>query len=232
MGIKPPLERYQEKPFNGSSHVWAIDRLSQLPRDTTLLDIGAGSGIMGRKGEEFGFPRRVAIEIDEGAQRHIAPFYSKVVSELEELSGERFDVVLLLDVLEHLPDPFSFLKSVENFVKPQGTILVSVPNIAHWSVRFPLLFGWFEYTDRGILDRTHLQFFTRRRFRELLKNCSQCSLVSESSSIEPIEFLLPTRIWENSLFQALSRVRVALAECLPGLLAYQHLGVLRKQEKD
>lgn len=56
MGIKTPLERYQEKPFTGSSHVWAIDRLSQLPRDTTLLDIGAGSGIMGRKGEEFGFP--------------------------------------------------------------------------------------------------------------------------------------------------------------------------------
>jgi 2-polyprenyl-3-methyl-5-hydroxy-6-metoxy-1,4-benzoquinol methylase len=70
--------------------------------------------------------------------------------------------VVLADVLEHLPDPVRVLRSVHSLLNPGARIVVSVPNVAHVSVRAQLLFGRFRYSARGILDRTHLRFFTQR----------------------------------------------------------------------
>lgn len=73
------------------------------------------------------------------------------------------DLVLCLDVLEHLVNPQRVLDQLRSVMRPDGTLIVSLPNVAHLSVALPLLLaGKFEYTDAGILDRTHLHFFTRR----------------------------------------------------------------------
>ncbi|HUZ62590.1 MAG TPA: methyltransferase domain-containing protein, partial [Acetobacteraceae bacterium] len=72
------------------------------------------------------------------------------------------DLVLLLDVLEHLADPLKLLSAITSIMAPHATVIVSVPNIAHLSVSIPLLLrGEFTYRDAGILDRTHLRFFVR-----------------------------------------------------------------------
>jgi 2-polyprenyl-3-methyl-5-hydroxy-6-metoxy-1,4-benzoquinol methylase len=67
-----------------------------------------------------------------------------------------------MDVLEHLRDPVSLLKRLRPFLKPDGTIIISIPNVANLSIRFGLLFGRWNYAEYGILDRTHLRFFTRK----------------------------------------------------------------------
>jgi 2-polyprenyl-3-methyl-5-hydroxy-6-metoxy-1,4-benzoquinol methylase len=85
----------------------------------------------------------------------------------DELDGT-FDVLLFGDTLEHLPDPAAVLRRLRTKLRPGGALIISVPNIANWFVRLSLLAGRFNYTDRGILDRTHLRFYTVRTIAEML----------------------------------------------------------------
>jgi 2-polyprenyl-3-methyl-5-hydroxy-6-metoxy-1,4-benzoquinol methylase len=85
-----------------------------------------------------------------------------------ELNGSRFDVLVFADVLEHLSWPVGVLKNYLALLKDGGSVIVSLPNVGLWSVRFAHLFGRFEYEDTGVLDRTHLRFFTRGSARRML----------------------------------------------------------------
>ncbi len=85
----------------------------------------------------------------------------------EFFGDEKFDVVLFSDVLEHLVNPSKVLVSVRSILAPGGVVCASIPNIAHGSVRLSLLQGEFRYREKGLLDGTHLRFFTRAGIEEL-----------------------------------------------------------------
>lgn len=224
-----PLEKYLFKPLYGSSHHWALEVLSDVSPQSRVLDIGAGGGGMGKALRTHGPSRLIAVEIDATARAALEPIYDAVHPDPSPLVGkEQFDVVLMLDVLEHMVDPFGFLKNLAPLLAPGARVVISVPNVAHWSVRLPLmLLGRFEYVSRGILDKTHLQFFSRRRFIDLLSAVPGGRIEVTSASIEPVEFVLPGWMTENAVFALLARVRRAVAQAIPGLFAYQHLGVVR-----
>ncbi len=224
-----PHERYVFKPSFGSSHYWALGALSaDRVAGKRVLDIGAGGGGMGQRLRAFSPSALAAIEVDPQAAAALRGTYDEVAPSLDAYSGRSFDVVLLLDVLEHMADPFEFLHRLPSVLAPGARVLISVPNVAHWSVRFPLFFlGRFEYRSRGLLDRTHLQFFSRRRFRALCEALPGCGVLAMGASIEPVELILPAWATRNPLFGALSRVRAAVAHALPGLMGYQHLAELR-----
>jgi 2-polyprenyl-3-methyl-5-hydroxy-6-metoxy-1,4-benzoquinol methylase len=126
-------------------------------------------------------------------------------------------------VLEHLPDPIRVLRNVHSLLNPGARVVISVPNIAHLSVRAQLLFGRFQYSDRGILDRTHLRFFTRRTIKELLTDTG-FSIHQTTASAVPLELVWPALT--KSMF---GRVVLALNNRLPSLwasgFAYQHIVV-------
>jgi SAM-dependent methyltransferase len=82
-------------------------------------------------------------------------------------AGGDFDVVVLADVLEHTVTPARVLAEVRGRLAPGGTVLVSIPNFAHWYPRLRVAAGRFDYDRRGILDRGHVRFFTDRSFRRL-----------------------------------------------------------------
>jgi SAM-dependent methyltransferase len=116
----------------------------------------------------------VSIEIDADMASQAARFCERVIvgnldtMDLDaELGEDRFDVILAADVLEHLRDPLATLRALRAFLKPDGTFVVSLPNIAHASVRLALLDGRFQYQDLGLLDRTHLRFFTHESIGQL-----------------------------------------------------------------
>ncbi len=221
--VLPPHQRYEFKPFLGSSHYWALGHATKLPSTSRVLDIGSGSGAIGRTLKDRGFTDLSAVEIDPQAREHVRDVYRRIEPSVDPFRGERFDLILLLDVLEHLSDPFTVFREVSEMLSPGGTLLLSVPNVAHWSVRFPLLFGFFEYAERGIMDKTHLQFFTRRRVNRLVRSVTALKVQEQNCSIEPLELVLPKWAWNNSAFSAAARMRMALARALPGLMAYQHL---------
>jgi SAM-dependent methyltransferase len=119
----------------------------------------------------------VAIEIDAEMSAQAEPYCERVIlgdldhMDLEaKLGQDQFDVIVAADVLEHLKDPAAVLRAIKKRLRPGGYLVLSVPNVAHGSVRLALLQGRFDYTDLGLLDRTHLRFFTRQTIVELLRD--------------------------------------------------------------
>ncbi len=147
-----------------SSHALAI--LNVAP-ESSVLDIGAADGSVARRLAERGC-RVVGIELDPEAARAAEEYCQRVVvGDVEQLDlaaalgGDRFDVVLLLDVLEHLQHPLATLKRAAERLSEGGRVIVAVPNATHAALRLQLLTGRFPYTDHGLLDRTSLRFFDR-----------------------------------------------------------------------
>lgn len=154
-----------------SAHALGIGR---VPANSRVLDIGTADGSVARVLRQMGC-HIWGIERDAGAAAEAGDVCERVVTEdLSQLDfekafdGQRFDVVLMLDVLEHVPEPASVLQRVASVVEEGGWAVISLPNVAHVSVRLALLDGRFTYTDLGLLDRTHLRFFTRQGVDDLL----------------------------------------------------------------
>jgi 2-polyprenyl-3-methyl-5-hydroxy-6-metoxy-1,4-benzoquinol methylase len=154
-----------------TSHALAI--LGVEP-GSLVLDIGSADGSVARSLVDRGC-RVVAVELDRDAARAAEQVCERVVvgdlealDLAEALDGATFDVVLMLDVLEHLRDPLAALRQAAGRLGPTGRMIVSVPNVTHSAVRLQLLAGRFQYTDTGLLDRTHLHFFDRAGLEQLL----------------------------------------------------------------
>ena len=103
---------------------------------------------------------------------------------IRELAGKRFERVVLLDILEHLNEPEKLLRQCHEVLEPDSQLIVSVPNIANITVRLMLLFGQFNYTARGILDRTHVRFFTRKTARRFVEQ-SGFTILEERLTVMP-----------------------------------------------
>jgi SAM-dependent methyltransferase len=142
-------------------------------RNKQVLEVGPATGYVTKVLKERGC-RVWCIENDAEAAEMAAQFCERmVVEDVEKVDfkstfpEERFDVVTFGDVLEHLVDPTAVLLRVKDVLKPRGYIVASVPNVAHASIRLSLLRGQFNYTEMGLLDRTHLRFFTRESLADL-----------------------------------------------------------------
>jgi len=135
---------------------------------------------------------------------------------------ERFDVIIFADVLEHVAEPASLLRIAAKGLKPGGFILVSVPNVAHWSVRLRLLFGRFEYADVGIMDATHLRWFTAKTIRGLLKRSGfEVLECKQTAGVDLPEYRSRPWRWVPDRFRR-SVIR-ALAVAAPLLFGCQHV---------
>ena len=219
---------YAFKPFPGSSHTWALHEARALPatpgRALRILDVGAAEGaISGAIRAARPEPTRVvAVEPTAAPGGPLARRVDRCVTRLEDVDEADFDLALVLDVIEHVPEPQPFLARVAALLRPGGTALISVPNVAHWSMRAALASGRFDYKDRGILDRTHLRFFTWRTLRQTVA-AAGLELASRDSAVVPLELLLPEAVEASRSWRFLTWGRQALARAWPGLLAYQLL---------
>lgn len=139
-----------------------------------ILDLGCGSGVVGRKLKADGKAGRlIGVELFPEAAAEASRHYDQVFQgDVEAIDFKfpcQFDYAICGDILEHLRDPYSVVRRVHGWLKPGGRIICSVPNIRHWRVITDLAFGgnW-TYVDAGIMDRTHLRFFTRRTCHQML----------------------------------------------------------------
>lgn len=170
----------------------------------TVLDIGCASGVLGTQLLHSGLAGTCdGIELHGEAARLAETRLRRVwQGSLELVAGEvpwnQYDLIVMADVLEHLVDPWAALRLLRNETAPGARLLVSVPNVRHYRVSLPLLFrGEFRYEDAGIMDRTHLHFFTRASLEETLNECgwAACAWGSNMRKRYRRRFM-PTRLLE------------------------------------
>lgn len=171
---------HQTTPLMGDHTVYSasmrVDILPLFDRPyARVLDIGCSTGNTGVMLKEHGLCQWVSgVELfEQTASIARTRLDDVMVGPVQEVLGhiadQSFDCILCLDVLEHLADPWRVLQQLSQKLKPQGVIITSIPNIRHVSILVKLfLLGRWTYTDSGILDRTHLRFFTKQSVLALL----------------------------------------------------------------
>jgi 2-polyprenyl-3-methyl-5-hydroxy-6-metoxy-1,4-benzoquinol methylase len=134
--------------------------------DRRILDIGCGAGNTGRLIRTH-YPNSIVAgvtcsqsEFEQASTNLDRCFYLDVERDSLEQIGKDYDLLLFSHVLEHLVDPVAVIQRLLPCLKPNGRVVIVVPNIANWRERWKLALGRFEYADSGIMDRTHLHFYT------------------------------------------------------------------------
>ena len=157
----------------GSTHNLVV---GLVPRGARVLEFGCATGYMSGVLKERLGCRVTGIELSPEAAALAQECCDRVVAadaetlDVERVFGdERFDAIIFADVLEHLRDPGIVLQRIRALLAEGGAVVASIPNVAHGSVRLALLGGEFRYRDAGLLDRTHLRFFTRETVQDLFE---------------------------------------------------------------
>jgi glycosyltransferase involved in cell wall biosynthesis len=163
-------EEYQLKPSEDSSHGRISTLLKSRP-PSKILDLGCSGGLLAERLRAMGH-HVTGVDLNEiegVTERTDAFFRANLNDGIPPEVGTGYDIVLAADVIEHVVNPGALMRQAREVLSPDGTAIFCVPNVAHWYPRFRSTFGMFDYDQRGILDATHLRFFTRRSIRKLVE---------------------------------------------------------------
>ncbi len=180
---EPPVYEFKEHP--SSSHAAMLTMLESLP-PSKVLDVGCNTGelakrLRGRGHHVTGIDMAEVGPIVENCDEFIVVDLD--VDGAAALAGRHFDVMVAGDVLEHVREPERRLGELLELLSPGAQVVISVPNFAHWYPRARVALGLFDYDVRGILDRDHLRFFTRRSLRRLLADAGLRVVRWETSGV-------------------------------------------------
>jgi 2-polyprenyl-3-methyl-5-hydroxy-6-metoxy-1,4-benzoquinol methylase len=210
-----------------SSHRMALDLIRRI-KPQRVLDVGCGSGFVARECEREGF-RVTGLDKSPPPPETMSEFVSARLGEGEcPINLSDFDLVLLLDVIEHLDEPEQFLLKLRDSYQTPGAavsepppVILSTPNVAFVAVRLNLLLGNFPYAERGILDITHRRLFTRGSLVRMLEDCGY-----------QIEKVLPVPVPFDAVFGGrlgppLTQLSRLLCFLWPRLFAFQFMVLCR-----
>jgi 2-polyprenyl-3-methyl-5-hydroxy-6-metoxy-1,4-benzoquinol methylase len=210
-----------------SSHSQIIDWIDR-ERPAEVLEIGTATGYLSSEMVARGCAV-TGIEQDpqmaELARPHCRELIVGDIETMELTSLGQFDAIIFGDVLEHLRDPRGVLEKMSGLLKPGGKILISLPNVANIWVRLNLLFGRFNYSRVGILDESHLRFFTLKTAKQLATD-SGLDVVSTSVTPIPLPLIMPSTSKGRPL-SFLHLINWGLTKIRKKLLGYQFILVCR-----
>lgn len=222
---------------------WGLLRLWGKRSGLRVLDVGCGFATTSARIQQLG-NEVTGIESSMEACAVARQRISRVIeADLQSASlSETFDVILFADVLEHLAWPVGVLERYLQWLSPGGSVIISLPNVGLWSVRFAHLLGQWNYEETGVLDRTHLRFFTRRTARRLIAEAGLTivkttynpgllrpfvPLVKQltGAGVRPQPELTPDALLNSRPYQLYLKtaypIERAIASLWPGMLAFQ-----------
>jgi 2-polyprenyl-3-methyl-5-hydroxy-6-metoxy-1,4-benzoquinol methylase len=212
---------YALKRFKYNSHYWVLKFLSAADPPLRILDVGTANGYLGAILKNSGHSL-VGVEQDlaaaEQARPHYDAFHVVDIESFEFPYREEFDFILFADVLEHARDPIRVLRQALPTLKRTGELIISLPNVANIVIRLSLLMGRFDYCERGILDRTHLRFFTLSALRKMIQEAS-CRILEVAPTPLPVQLVFP--ISEGRIFDPFHEMHYLLVKSWKTLFAYQ-----------
>jgi 2-polyprenyl-3-methyl-5-hydroxy-6-metoxy-1,4-benzoquinol methylase len=169
---------YYQRYFEKNEDYYSLFRpkvLAMIPRDTQrMLDVGCGQGDLGAAAKQLlGVKEVVGIEMFEAAAEVARSKLDQViVGDVEhvtlEFPPEYFDCIVCADILEHTRDPWQVLADLRGFLRRDGVLVASIPNLRHIVPILKIVFDRFEYQSEGVLDKTHLRFFTLSTMRKMI----------------------------------------------------------------
>ena len=159
-----------------------------------VLDVGCGAGELG-----FALKKRQRTEVHgvelvfsaaESAKSYLDKVWNSAIEDvLPDLPGDYYDCIVVADILEHLIDPWAVLTILKSKLSSDGKIIASIPNIQNWKIISDLIQGEWNYRNEGILDRTHLRFFTRKSVEELFwragLHIANLSTIVRETAVDP-----------------------------------------------
>ncbi len=228
--------------------------LRNVPERSLVLDVGCGTGALGEKLKQKGcivHGVEYSKESAEKAKKRIDEvFIANIEQEIPKLR-KKYDFLIFADVLEHLRNPEDVLKKYSIFLKEKGIAIISLPNIANWSIRIKLLFGKFNYTKTGILDETHLHFYTIKSAKKMIEkaefavekidltpNFVRCFLepikkIANLFGVKGKDYEVHEQLLNSSVFKiykkAVLPIETFIAKLWKNLFAYQIVFVARKR---
>lgn len=206
-----------------SSHTQILNWVER-EQPVNVLEVGTATGYF-----SFEMTKRgctvTGIEKDPEMAKVARSYCSKMlIGDIESINLEdlgQYDAIICADVLEHLREPRKTLQQLHSLLKPEGRIIISLPNIAHVWVRINLLLGYFDYEKSGILDETHLRFFTLKSAKKLAADAG-LKVVSISVTPAPLPLLFSATGKGRSL-SFLHRFNWELAKLMKTLFGYQFI---------
>jgi 2-polyprenyl-3-methyl-5-hydroxy-6-metoxy-1,4-benzoquinol methylase len=212
-------EPYAYKPSPHSSHGRVLQMMEGRP-PARVLDVGCGPGWLADALTAQGH-RVVGVDAaaEAGVELRMERFVQADLEHgLPEDAGDGFDVVVAADVVEHVRRPEQLLAEMAHRLRSGGTLIASVPNFSHWYPRSRTAVGLFDYDQRGILDATHLRFFTRRSFLRVAKQAGLVPVARRHTGL-PFDALgVGTELGIGRVVAAADR---ALVRLWPTMFAYQ-----------
>ena len=223
----PTPQEYAFKKGEGSSHDVILGMMQDMP-PSRVLDLGCSGGLFASHVRAAGHHVTGVdlVEIPGVRERTDHFIKARLEDGIPGEAGDGFDVVVVADIIEHLPQPALVLADICRVLRPGGQVMLSVPNFAHWYPRARVVSGLFGYDRRGILDETHLRFFTRRTLRRLVRS-SGLDILQEQSTGVPKKAMTGGPV--GRLTKAIERL---LVHARPTLFGYQFVMRLTPHAQD
>ncbi len=225
----PTPAEYGFKEGDGSSHSVILDMLKNRP-SAKVLDLGCSGGLLAERVRAAGhYVTGVDYLEIPGVRERTDDFYQADLADGIPIGvGSGYDVVIAGDVIEHLPRPKETLAEILRVLRPGGELLVSVPNFGHWYPRARVALGLFGYDRRGILDQTHLRFFSRASLHRLVRRCG-FDVVEQTCTGLPLGVVSESA---SRKVRALRAIDAWLVKRRPTLFGYQFVLRLRPHAED
>jgi len=209
--------------------------LALIPPGSHVLEIGAATGYLTERLRESG-STVTAIEpeaeaVQAAADRGIEVVNGYIEDLLQRGYQNTFDCALVADVVEHVARPQEFLVTTASLLKPAGKLVLSVPNIAHWSARLSIARGHFRYAERGLFDDTHLRFFTSATLEEMLQSTG-FTVLAKDVTLGLYDYpRVPSVLRRIGLHKLVRPTARSLARLRPSLFGYQFIWLAERTER-
>jgi 2-polyprenyl-3-methyl-5-hydroxy-6-metoxy-1,4-benzoquinol methylase len=206
------------KDGDGTSHAVILEMLADRP-PARILGLGCGDGLLAARLRERGHTV-VGVDFVEvpGVRDRVDEFVQADLAQgMPTGIGDNFDVVIAGDVIEHLPRPNKIMQEIRHVLRAGGQVLLSVPNFGHWYPRGRVALGLFGYDRRGILDETHLRFFTRTTLRRLVRDAGYDVLEERATGL-PLGKISDSEGWR---LRSMRKADGAAVRLRPTFFGYQ-----------
>jgi methionine biosynthesis protein MetW len=212
--------QYTLKLSETSSHMQIV---AAIQPDSRVLDLGCSQGLLSRPLREKNV-RVTGVDVGAGHQlaTELATYYQRDLESPLDIPEDRvFDYVVCADVIEHLRNRGQLLRSARRYLKPEGRLVISTPNIALWFYRLSLLAGRVEYGPRGVLDETHVHLFTGASFRRAVEKAG-FHVLRERVTALPFEVVFEST-GRSNLIKSVAATYHFIARLWPSMFAYQYV---------